>query len=81
MRLPLTTDQAAQIESHLHPGTVLLGRIHREQFDGSNADTSGALVIVFTSIPSERLDAVRAAIAGQPAKPHRCAQRRAGRAA
>ena len=68
MRLPLTTDQSAQIEPHLRPGTVLLGRVDREPFSGSNAGTSGTLVLVFTEVPAERLDAVRRAIAGEVKK-------------
>ena len=66
MKLTLTTAQAAQIEPHLRTGWTLLGRITREGFDGTNGATSGRLEILFAEIPSERLDAVRHAIAGEP---------------
>jgi hypothetical protein len=74
MRLELTTDQAAQIEPHLRPGTVLLARVDRAPFDGTNPQTSGALMLVFASIPIERLASVRAAISGEQAKPKRKAK-------
>ena len=67
MKLPLNIAQAAQIEPHLRPGWTLLGRVMREGFDGTNGATSGRLEILFAEIPSERLDAVRAAIGGQAA--------------
>jgi hypothetical protein len=74
MLLPLTTDQTAQIEPHLRHDAVLLARIERMAFDGSNAATAGALMLVFTSIPSARLASVRAAISGEQAKPKRKAK-------
>ena len=67
MKLPLTTAQAAQIEPHLRHDAVLLARVDRLTFDGGNATTSGALVLVFTTVPAERLASVRDAIAGHPA--------------
>jgi hypothetical protein len=67
MKLLLTPAQAAQIEPHLRYDAVLLARVDRLAFDGSNGGTSGALTLVFTSIPIDRLASVRAAIAGHPA--------------
>jgi hypothetical protein len=69
MRLPLSPAQSAQIEPHLSHGTVLLGRVDRAPFDGTNPQTSGALTLVFTSIPIDRLASVRAAISGEQTKP------------
>lgn len=69
MRLELTTAQAAQIEPHLRHGTVLLARVERLEFDGSNGGTSGALSLVFVAIPIDRLASVRAAISGEQTKP------------
>ncbi len=65
MRMELTADQCAQLTPHLRPDAVLLGRVERESFNGTNADVSGRLLIVFTSIPADRLDAVRLAIDGE----------------
>ena len=66
MRLALSPAQAAEIMPHSRPGWQLLGRVEREPFSGSNAETSGALQLIFVSFPAERLDAVRRAIAGEP---------------
>jgi hypothetical protein len=74
MKLLLSPAQAAQIEPHLRHGTVLLARVDRLAFDGSNGGTSGALTLVFTSIPAERLASVRLAISGEQAKPKRKAK-------
>lgn len=67
VRLELTPSQAAQIAPHLLPGIVMLGRVDREAFTGTNAGTCGTLTMIFASIPTERIEAVRAAIAGTPA--------------
>ena len=69
MRLPLTTDQAAQIEPHMRPGLTMLARIERETFAGTNGATSGRLMLIFIEIRGDRMDAVRAAIAGEAAPP------------
>ncbi len=74
MKLPLTTDQTAQIEPHLRHDAVLLARVDRLAFDGTNSATAGALMLVFTSIPIERLASVRLAISGEQAKPKRKAK-------
>ena len=67
MRLELTAAQSAQLMPLMRHGSQLLARVDREQFDGTNPATSGRLVLVVTAIPSARLDAVRAAIAGEGA--------------
>lgn len=77
MRLPLTAEQFRQIEPHMQPGFTILGRLDREPFDGTNGATSGRLTLIFTAIPGARLDAVRAAIAGEP-KPARKRESRRG---
>ena len=78
-RLILTIAQAAQTEPHLKHGWTMLGRITREGFDGSNAETSGALILELGSVPTASLPALRAAIrtatAPAPAKAKRKASR------
>ena len=72
MRLELTPQQAAQIESHMRPGTALLGRVMREPFTGSNAATCGTLLLELGPVPESSLpalrDAIRTATAPGPAK-------------
>jgi hypothetical protein len=76
MKLPLTPAQAAQIEPHLRPGWTMLGKVEREPFSGTNAETCGRLVLELGSVPASALprlrDAIRAATA--PAKPKRKAK-------
>ena len=76
MRLELTPAQAAQIEPHLRPGLALLGRVTREQFDGSNSATCGTLTLELGIVPEASLPALREAIrtATHPAKPKRNAR-------
>ena len=62
MKLTLTADQASQIEPHLRPGWTLLGKIGREQFTGTNPQTSGALVLELGRVPEAALPALREAI-------------------
>ncbi len=70
MILPLTAEQLTALAAFQQPGFVLLARLDRETFNGSNAATSGTMRLLCTSIPDDRLAAVRAAIAGEkpPAK-------------
>ena len=58
------------IEPHLRTGWTLLGKVEREQFTGSNGETSGRLTIELGRVPTASLPALRAAIAGEspPAK-------------
>ena len=71
MRLTLTSEQSATLARHIRPDRQLLARAERQQFDGGNAETSGRLMLVFTTIPSARLDAVRAVINGEAVPPKR----------
>ena len=67
MRLTISSGQAAELSRHMRHGWQLLARVERETFEGGNGSTSGALHLVFVAVPAERLDAVRAAIAGEQA--------------
>ena len=75
MKLPLTLAQAAQIEPHLRPGFVMIGRVMREQFDGGNAATCGTLMLKLGSVPEASLpalrEAIRTATSSAPVKPRR----------
>lgn len=62
MRLGLTALQIAELEAHLRPGIVLLARIDRESFAGTNAETSGRPFIEFGSVPASSLPALREAV-------------------
>ena len=62
MRLQLTAEQAAAIAPHMRPGFALLGRVTREPFTGSNAATSGSLIIELGCVPETALPALRQAI-------------------
>ena len=75
MRLPLTSDQAAAIEPHIRIGWTMLGKIEREAFDGSNATTSGRLVLELGTVPTASLPALREAItkATAPARKRKAA--------
>ena len=61
-RLILTAQQVAIVLEHMQPGRVLLGRILRQPFDGTNAEVSGALVLEFGHVPEASLPNLRAAI-------------------
>ena len=58
----LTSEQAAVIERLLSPGLVVLGRVMREPFDGTNATTSGRLTLELGTVPESSLPALRDAI-------------------
>jgi hypothetical protein len=60
--LRLTREQTAIIAPDLRFGFVLLGRIIREPFDGSNGATSGSLMLEYGSVPEASLPALRQAI-------------------
>lgn len=62
MKLALTPDQQTELLHHLRPGHVLIAKIAREAFDGTNPQTSGTLLIDFKSIPETALHEIRAAI-------------------
>lgn len=64
MRLALTTEQQRQLSAWMRHDGQLLARVHRLPYDGGNAETSGTLQLLFVSIPHDRLETVRAAIAG-----------------
>ena len=55
MTLALTPDQAAQLTPHMRPGTALIGRVHREPFDGGNAATCGTLTMELGTVPESAL--------------------------
>jgi hypothetical protein len=61
--LHLTPEQAAIAESLKAPGFVLLERITRETFDGSNVKTSGAYVLELGAAKEAALPLMREAIA------------------
>jgi hypothetical protein len=62
MKLRLTHSQVAELAAHLRSGIVLLARIDREVFDGTNVDSSGTPFIEFGSVPASSLNALRNAI-------------------
>ena len=70
----LTAGQTAVIEPLLRLGFVVLGRVMREPFDGSNAGTSGRLIIEFGPVPKAALpklrEAIRRAQEGKAGKSH-----------
>jgi len=70
MKLQLTAEQAAEIEPHMRIGFALLGRVTRRQFDGTNSDTCGALMIEIGPVPESSLPSLRDAIraAAKPAR-------------
>lgn len=69
MKLRLSPSQIAELLPFLRPGEVLLARIDREVFDGTNPTTSGTPFIEFGSIPASSLGALRNAVreANKPA--------------
>ena len=71
--LHLTEEQSAIVASLSNPGFVLMGRITREQYDGTNADSSGAYVLEIGAVKESALPLMRAAIleANNPAKTKR----------
>jgi hypothetical protein len=50
----LTAEQAEQAEAIAKPGTLLIGNVHREPFDGSNTETAGRWVCSIIGI-NERI--------------------------
>ena len=72
MRLALSPEQVAAVSPQMRPGFALLGRITREGFDGTNAATSGTLILELGTIPTASLpalrDAIRKATAPAPTK-------------
>ncbi len=58
----LTADQSAQIADSMLPNLTLIGRVMREQFDGTNATTCGRLVLEVGTVPTSTLPALREAI-------------------
>lgn len=62
MLLTLTDSQRATVSDALRPGTVLLARITREQFDDSNAAESGRLVVEFAAVRESILPDLRALV-------------------
>ena len=62
MKLTLTAEQSAQLAPSIRHGWTLIGKIEREPFTGSNAGTSGRLIMECGSVPSESLPALRSAI-------------------
>jgi hypothetical protein len=77
LKLTLTPEQAALLTPQLLPGRALLGRVTREAFMGTNAETAGRLIIELGAVPETALPALRAAIvkanAPKPAKKARAA--------
>ena len=62
MRLELTIQQAAKLTAHSKPGFTMLGKIEREAFSGSNAETAGRLLLEVGNVPTASLPALREAI-------------------
>lgn len=58
----LTAGQTATIEPLLRPGLVVIGKVMREPFDGTNAATSGRLTIELGPVPEVALPKLREAI-------------------
>ena len=54
MILVLTDSQAALVLPLMQPGRVLLGRVMREPFDGTNAATCGRLILELGTVPEKQ---------------------------
>lgn len=59
MTIPLTPSQAETLKAHLRPGHVLIAKIAREAFNGTNPDSSGTLLIDFIPVSESTLTAIR----------------------
>jgi hypothetical protein len=58
----LTAEQQAAIEPHMRPGFTIIGKVEREQFEGTNVATTGTLRIELGTVPTIALPALREAI-------------------
>jgi hypothetical protein len=63
LKLTLTAEQSAALAPQLISGRALLGRVTREVFTGTNAETAGRLIIELGAVPETALPALREAIA------------------
>lgn len=62
MTIPLTPSQAETLKAHLRPGHVLICKIAREMFNGTNPDSSGTLLIDFIPVTESKLSEIRVII-------------------
>lgn len=60
--LVLTLEQTAAIALLMRPGRVVLGRVMREPFNGTNATTCGRFTLELGTVPEVALPALREAI-------------------
>lgn len=60
--IPLTMEQSALVAELDGVGVVILGRLVREVFDGTNAATSGRWLLEAGTVPAAAIEPMRAAV-------------------